>query len=68
MNTSTMQIMSIFKNVLLHTETKIFLLGRWQIEKCSKKLNIKIKLSNEDHCGACSQYETIKNKLNKKYI
>jgi hypothetical protein len=31
-------------------------LGRWNIEKCDKKLNSKIDLSNEDHCGPCGQY------------
>jgi hypothetical protein len=31
-------------------------LGRWKIEKCNKKINDKIDLSNEDHCGPCGQY------------
>jgi hypothetical protein len=31
-------------------------LGRWRIEHCDKKLNSKIDLSNEDHCGPCGQY------------
>ena len=31
-------------------------LGRWKIEICSKKINNKIDLSNEDHCGPCGQY------------
>jgi len=31
-------------------------LGRWSIEHCDKKLNSKIDLSNEDHCGPCGQY------------
>ncbi len=31
-------------------------LGRWNIEYCSKKINNKIDLSNEDHCGPCGQY------------
>ena len=30
--------------------------GRWKIEDCSKKINSKIDLSNEDHCGPCGQY------------
>jgi hypothetical protein len=30
--------------------------GRWRIEKCDLKLNNKIDLSNEDHCGPCGQY------------
>jgi len=31
-------------------------LGRWRIEKCNKKIDSKIDLSNEDHCGPCGQY------------
>ena len=31
-------------------------LGRWNIEYCDKKMNSKIDLSNEDHCGPCGQY------------
>jgi hypothetical protein len=36
-------------------------LGRWHIEHCNKKLNAKIDLSNEDHCGPCGQYILDKN-------
>jgi hypothetical protein len=44
-------------------------LGRWNIDYCNKKINNKIDLSNEDHCGPCGQYaitkidENIKNKI-----
>jgi len=31
-------------------------LGRWKIESCDQKMNYKIDLSNEDHCGPCGQY------------
>ena len=31
-------------------------LGRWNIESCTQKMNTKIDLSNEDHCGPCGQY------------
>lgn len=31
-------------------------LGRWRIEDCNLKLNNKIDLSNEDHCGPCGKY------------
>jgi len=45
-------------------------LGRWTIENCHKKINYKIDLSNEDHCGSCGQYSLeqikIKNKKDKK--
>jgi hypothetical protein len=30
--------------------------GRWRIENCNIRLNQKIDLSNEDHCGPCGQY------------
>ena len=30
--------------------------GRWRIENCNMKMNNKIDLSNEDHCGPCGQY------------
>jgi hypothetical protein len=30
--------------------------GRWNIDYCNKKMNHKIDLSNEDHCGPCGQY------------
>jgi hypothetical protein len=50
-------VMQYFKNIfnrLLKNEKKI--LGRWNIEQCDKKINNKIDLSNEDHCGPCGQY------------
>jgi hypothetical protein len=31
-------------------------LGRWKIETCNTKINGKIDLSNEDHCGPCGEY------------
>ena len=41
-------------------------LGRWNIDYCNKKINNKIDLSNEDHCGPCGQY-IIKKLSNKNY-
>lgn len=41
-------------------------LGRWNIEYCNKKLNQKIDLSNEDHCGPCGQYTLTKIDINNK--
>lgn len=35
-------------------------MGRWSIDYCNKKLNYKIDLSNEDHCGPCGQYSITK--------
>ena len=40
----------------MRNNTKSSPLGRWNIETCSKKINNKIDLSNEDHCGPCGQY------------
>jgi len=37
--------------------------GRWGIEKCNLKINNKIDLSNEDHCGPCGQYALEKMEL-----
>jgi hypothetical protein len=31
-------------------------LGRWNKEYCNLKLDKKIDMSNEDHCGPCGQY------------
>jgi hypothetical protein len=31
-------------------------LGRWNIDYCNNKMNKKVDLSNEDHCGPCGQY------------
>jgi hypothetical protein len=31
-------------------------MGRWAPEECNIKLNQRIDLSNEDHCGPCGQY------------
>lgn len=35
-------------------------MGRWNIDYCSKKMNQKVDLSNEDHCGPCGQYAITK--------
>ena len=44
-------------------------MGRWNIDYCDKKINSKIDLSNEDHCGPCGQYALTKiETINKKII
>lgn len=45
----------IFKRKLA-TYPKIKPLGRWNLDYCDKKINRKIDMSNEDHCGPCGQY------------
>jgi hypothetical protein len=45
------------------------LLGRWTIDYCENKINKKIDLSNEDHCGACNNINNNINNINfKKFI
>jgi hypothetical protein len=57
-------IISVFRRLFFTEEKKV--LGRWSIEQCDKKLNTKIDLSNEDHCGPCGQY--ILNKTNNSIV
>jgi hypothetical protein len=43
-------------------------LGRWNLDYCDTKINNKIELSNEDHCGSCGQYAITKTELIQKNI
>jgi len=45
---------SIIKNLLPKDLPKP--VGRWGMEACNVKINHKVDLSNEDHCGPCGQY------------
>lgn len=47
-------LLRIIKNKLFNDNVKP--LGRWKLDYCSKKMNRKIDMSNEDHCGPCGQY------------
>ena len=63
-----MRIITIIKNILYKSVVKPPL-GRWNIEQCSKKLNKKIDLANEDNCGPCGKYVKLildKNNINSK--
>ena len=53
--------MNIMKKIIMKEPPKP--LGRWNIDYCNKKINQKVDLSNEDHCGSCGQY-IINKKLN----
>jgi hypothetical protein len=55
----------INKLIIKKTPSKS-VLGRWNIEYCNDKINNKIDLSNEDHCGPCGQYVLQKLELKKK--
>jgi len=54
------KILNIFYKFLMSEPKK--LLGRWNIDYNTKKINIKVDLSNEDHCGPCGQYVLSKRK------
>ena len=49
-----MKFLSIIKNIMPKKLQKP--VGRWGLEYCNIKLNTKIDLSNEDHCGPCGKY------------
>ena len=42
--------------------------GRWRVEHCEIRLDKRIDMSNEDHCGPCGQYAIEKLRDNKKII
>ncbi len=45
------QIIKTFFRQFMKRDKKV--LGRWNIDYCSAKINRKIDSSNEDHCGTC---------------
>ena len=49
---------SIVKNLLPKDLPKP--MGRWGMEECNIKINNRVDLSNEDHCGPCGQYALTK--------
>lgn len=53
------KVLCLFKKIthLFKQNKSTELLGRWKLEKCINKINRKIDLSNEDHCGNCDQYK-----------
>jgi len=44
---------TLFKNLIKEVPKP---LGRWNIEKCSKKIKYKVDQANEDNCGPCGHY------------
>jgi hypothetical protein len=62
-----MKYISKFINKLMTKEIPNKL-GRWNIENCNKKIDNKIDLSNEDHCGPCGQYAINKIEMKMKDI
>ena len=57
-----MKFLSVIKNLIPKKIPKP--LGRWGLEYCNIKINQKVDLSNEDHCGPCGEYalEKVKSK------
>lgn len=51
-----MRVVDFFKNFLNNKGGSSKMVGRWNLERCSKKLGRKIDLSNEDHCGPCGEF------------
>jgi hypothetical protein len=50
-----MKVLTNFINrVFVKEQTPTVLLGRWSIVYCENKINKKIDLANEDHCGTCN--------------
>lgn len=58
-------LINIIKRFFTPKQEKL-ILGRWNIDYNIKKMNNKIDLSNEDHCGPCGQYILYKNKNTQK--
>jgi hypothetical protein len=51
-----MKYITVLRNIFLQKQPKV-LLGRWNIVYCQEKINKKVELSNEDHCGTCNNYK-----------
>jgi hypothetical protein len=59
-----MKYITLLKNKLFPKHQAV-LLGRWSIVYCDKKINQKLDLSNEDHCGVCDVNKFNKHKEHK---
>jgi len=73
---SKIMIYNKLHNILTYFQKNNFMkyknhLGRWNLENDMHKINIKVDLSNEDHCGICNEYSNNvinnKNQENIKY-
>jgi hypothetical protein len=57
MKTLIVIIKNIFTNINMFKKHNPVILGRWNIDYCVKKVDRKVELSNEDHCGVCVIYK-----------
>jgi hypothetical protein len=55
-------IINLVKKIIPRESVKP--LGRWNIDYSNIKMNNKIDMANEDHCGPCGQYAVEKLKHN----
>jgi hypothetical protein len=64
MNITITNVTKLINKLLLLFKVKpsVLHLGRWNIENCNKRINKKIDLANEDHCGPCGNNFIFKNK------
>ena len=53
MNRLIVIIKNIFININMFKKPNPLILGRWNLDDCVKKVDRKVYLSNEDHCGVC---------------
>jgi hypothetical protein len=53
MNRLIVIIKNIFININMFKKPNPLILGRWNLDYCVKKVDRKVYLSNEDHCGVC---------------
>lgn len=63
--------MKFLKNIIHRVfvkENPVVHLGRWNVVYCTKTLDRKIDLSNEDHCGPCGQYIKIDSPKNNSIV
>jgi len=60
------RLIELIRKIIIKEPSKP--LGRWNLDYCNKKINSKVDLSNEDHCGPCGQYIIDKSDKNKKTI
>lgn len=54
-------ISNIIRNKLF--SNNVIQLGRWKIDYCDKKINRKIDMANDDHCGPCGLTMIDKNNI-----
>lgn len=60
---SLLQRFKIFASMIRLQKSPVLSLGRWNLDRCPKKIETKVHFANEDHCF-CNEY--IQKKLEQK--